>query len=206
MFLVAADQFGFEPYLVTGTAHVGGLDEVVAHDGAAEQTERRQAAQPAILHERRGADQRNVPPVRGPAQLQSGEPCRDDRTVSAARELLQTSERRARIDDGASGLQNADLRLALHEIDHAQQRRAAHQAVGVQHHEVAVTAAPAPQEVRDVAALVAQMRDAAAIMNAAEAVQLLTEPMPTGLPGQPHLGVAAIGKYVEIELVEMTGA
>src|SRR3569623_198857 len=97
-------------------------------------------------------------------------------------------------------------RLALHEIDHAQQRRAAQQTVGIQHHEVAVTAAPAPQEVGDVAALVAQMRDAAAIMNAAAAVQLLPAPMPAGLLGQPHLGIAAVGKYEAIELDEMTGA
>src|SRR5207247_9633950 len=168
--LVAAPEVVGEPEAPPRPPHEGGLHEVVAQDLAAERLPPRQPRERAVLREGLDADDRVVPPVLAVAELPVVESGREHRAVHAARELLQAREQRACVHGRGGGLDHADARVALHELDEADERLAGHQAVGVEHDHVAVAPAPAPAEVGDVAALSLIARLAAAIDATAASV------------------------------------
>src|SRR5205823_13460618 len=121
---------------------------------------------------------RVLAPVLPVAQRPVVEAGRAHRAVHPARELLHAREQRAAVHGRGCGLDHADARVALHELDETDERLAGHQAVGVEHDHVAVAPAPAPAEVGDVAALALHARLAAAIEDAAEAVDGATPVAP----------------------------
>ena len=103
-------------------------------------------------------------------------------------------------------LQDACLRIRLHDLHHAHERLRLHHAVGVQHDHVAVTLAPAAAEVTDVAALSVQRDVAFAVKNAPEPLELLAQVDPTDLLLDPLVRVSGIAEDKEVEPVESTHA
>ena len=101
-------------------------------------------------------------------------------------------------------MQDADLRVALHELDHLYDGVAAHQAVGIQYHHVLVVAAPAPEKVRDIAALVVEVEPAPAIKQTRLGAQLLAQSLPGCLLLQPDVGITAVGEDVKIKVLQLT--
>ena len=204
--LVAARQIVGDPYRPAGAAHQRCFDEIVREDFAGERTTPRQASERAMAHEGRDANDGVVPPVMRLAQLPVVQSGSEERTVDAGRELLHprvqrvaASGARRRLNDARVGVRFAD----------AHQRRdacAAHHAVGIEHDHVAIRAAPAATEVRDVAALALDAMLAPAIENASEALERATQLEPRLRLRDPDVGVARVGQHEEIEALERTGA
>ncbi len=95
----------------------------------------------------------------------------EQRAVDAGGELLH-----ARIQGFAPGrlgraLDDAGIGVGFHQLHQPLQAQAGHDAVGVEDHHVAVIAAPAAAEIRDIAALALDAMDAAPVEDAAEAIQ-----------------------------------
>ena len=85
-------------------------------------------------------------------KIQAGD---ENRRVKAVGKLLDAAKQRLGVDQRRHGLDQADVRMRLHQFHQVHQRFAAHDAVGVEHHEVAVAAPPGAQKIADVAALFA---------------------------------------------------
>ena len=159
-----------------------------------------------MLREGLDADDRVVPPVLAVAELPVVQAGREHGAVDAARELLQAREQRAAVHGRGGGLDHADARVALHQVDQTDERLAGHQAVGVEHDHVAVAPAPAPAEVGDVAALALQAHLAAAIEDAAEAPHGATPVEPRFLLLHRRARVGRVAEHEEVEAVERAGA
>ena len=178
----------------------------MAQDLAAERLPAGEAGQRAVIDEGLDANDRVVPPVLPVAQLPVVEAGREHRAVHPAGELLHAREQRAAVHGRGGGLDHADARVALHELDQADDRLAGHQAVGVEHDHVAVAPAPAPAEVGDVAALALQAHLAAAIEDAAEAPHGATPVEPRFLLLHRRARVGRVAEHEEVEAVERAGA
>ena len=204
-FLVAARQVVRDPHAPAGAAHQRGLDEVVRHDRARQAARARQRREHAVLHERREADDRVVSPVVRLVELPVVQAGGEQGAVEAAGELLHAREQRVAADRARRGLDDAGVGTRFHHAHQRRQARAAHHAVGVQHHHVAVVRAPAPQEVVDVAALLLHAALAAAIEQAAEAVDLARHRLPRRQFGDAQVGIVAVAEHEEVEALELPG-
>ncbi len=142
------------------------LDEVVAEDVAAERRPAREIRQAAMIGEGAGADDGVVAPVVAVAPHPGGQSRGDDRAGDAGGELLQAGEHRVAVDDERQALDDAAVRVRLHRRRETDDRVARHDAVGVEHQHVRVVAAPAGDEVGDVAGLAARVLAAPAIIDA----------------------------------------
>ena len=91
-FLVAAGQAGEHVHGPAGAAEQGGLDEIVAHDVAAERLAAAQGWQTGGLGEGAGADDGVVAPVIAFGAAPPGETVRDQRAIEPAGELLHAGE------------------------------------------------------------------------------------------------------------------
>src|ERR1044071_4257062 len=87
--LVAAPEIAREPDFPAGASHKSRLDEIVAHDLAAERRPAGKTAESAILDERLDAETRVGPPRGVSAERPVREPRRKHRAIEASSELLR---------------------------------------------------------------------------------------------------------------------
>src|SRR5690606_7855075 len=103
------------------------------------------------------------------------------------------------------GLDDAGTRVGLHQAHQARQTLTAHHAVGIEHHHVAVVAAPAPAEVVDVAALALNPAPAPTVEDMAEAFHFAAQLHPGLLFGHADIRVVTVAEDEEIEVFELPG-
>ena len=141
--LVAAGKVEGQPQLPAGASEQRRFDEVVAEDLAAERRLAGQSRQGAVLHERRDANDRVVPPVLTVAELPVVQAGGEHRPVDAAGELLGAA-RTASADRPKPARSGSRRRAGAAPscCTSADERRARHDAVGVEHDHVAVLARP----------------------------------------------------------------
>ena len=185
--LVAAEKFdqrrrvllpaevllGQHAHVVAGAPHQRRLDLVVAQHMAAEHAAARQLRDVAMRDERRDADDGVVAPVGAAIALPPGRADGPGAHAEPHAELEEARERAGRGQADDEALQNAELRIGLHDAHQAQDRRRGHEAVGVERDGEFVLAAPALAEVPEVAGLEAGVVGAAAIGHRDAAAPLL---------------------------------
>ncbi len=203
--LEAALEIVSQPHLPAGFAHERGLHEIVAQDASAKRFHAGQVGQRRVLHERRDTDHGVVTPEVALALVPVIQPGKKQRTVEPAGELLETREERDTVHDARSSLKDANRRIALHHRHELHDGFAGHDAVGIEHHHVAIAAAPTPEKVGHVAALLVYRDTALPVENASEGVELLAELGPGDLLLDPAVGVVGIAEDEEVELVEPAG-
>ncbi|MNP25234.1 hypothetical protein D3C76_1180320 [compost metagenome] len=205
-FFVAARQVVGDPHAPAGTAHQRGFDEVVGEDCTGERTLARQRRQGAVLDERLHADDRVVAPVVRFAQLPEVQAGGEQRTVHAGGELLHARIEGVHARRLGRGLDDPGIRGRFHQADQAGQAFATHYAVGVEHHHVAVVAAPATAEVIEVTALAFDPTAPATIEDAAKALGFAAHFQPCLLFSHGDIGVVGIAEHEEVETVQVTGS
>ena len=145
------------------------------------------------------ADDGVVAPVVAFGAAQPGEAAADHRPVDAARELLKAGEDRASVDEARDGLDEAGIGIGLHAADEVDDRLRLDQAVGVEHQQVIVGAAPAPAEIGDVAGLAADVAAAPAIEGARARSEPRPQLMERRLLGQRHGGIGGVAEDEPVE-------
>ena len=95
--------------------------------------------------------------------------------------------------------------MRLHQFDQVDQRFPAHDAVGVQDDEIAVALAPGAEKIADVAALLSLVDHAAAVINAAQRVQIVDQIKPPPFLLDPFVRIGGIAQDVEIETIQQAG-
>ena len=115
-------------------------------------------------------------------------------------ELLQPREQRVAVDDERQRLDDAAVGIGLHRGGQAHDARAGHQAVGVEHEHVLVGAAPAGDEILDIAGLAADVALAVAVEDAAPEAQALAQGVEGALLGDPGVGLGRIRQDEEVEV------
>ena len=202
---VTARQVVGDPHAPAGTAHQRGFDEVVGEDRPGERAGAGQRRQRAVVDERLYANDRVVAPVVRFTQLPEVEPGGEQRAVDPRGELLQPRIERVHARRLGRGLDDAGIGVGLHQSDQAGQTFATHHAVGVQHHHIAVAAAPATTEVVDVAALALHPATAATVEDVTEAIHRTAQLDPGLLLGNTGVRVVAVAEHENVEMLEFTG-
>src|SRR3569833_3384503 len=150
--------------------------------------------QVAKLHERNGANDRVVPPIMPKSLRPEIQPRDEDRFVKPICKLLHAPEQRLRVHQRRHALDEPHLRMHFHHFDQINNRLAAHHAVRVEHDEVAITPAPGAEKIANVPALLALVRNAAAIINPPERVQFADQFAPTLLFFHPLRRIGGIAQ------------
>src|SRR5690606_4313345 len=94
----------------------------------------------------------------------------------------------------------------FHQLHQPRQALAAHDAVGVKHHHIAVTGSPTAAEVVDVAALAFHTPPTATVEDLAEAAHRAAQLDPRTLFGHAGIGVVAVAQNEEIKMLELAAA
>jgi len=202
-FFVAARQVIGNPHAPAGTAHQRSFDEVVGKDGAGERTFARQRGQGTVLDERLHTDDRVMAPVVRFAQLPEVQAGGEQRAVHASGELLHARIQGVHARGFRPGLDDAGVRVGLHQAHQAAQALATHNAVGVEHDHVLVLTTPATAEVVEVAALALHTATAAAVEDTAKALGFAAHVQPGLLLGHGDVGVVGVAEHEEVETVEV---
>ena len=191
---------------IAGAADQRRLDEIVAEDVAAERRLAGQVRQAAMVGEGARADDRVVAPVIAvAAHPGAAGPTAMTGPGDARRELLHAREHRVAVDDQRQALDDAGVGIGLHRRGEPDDRLAGHHAVGVEHQHVGVAAAPAGDEVGDIAGLAARVLAPAPIVDA-RFRQALAHGQERALLGDPDVGVGRVGQEEIVEGVAETGA
>ena len=127
------------------------------------------------------------------------------RPVNAGSELLHARIQGIHAGRLRRGLDDAGVRVGFHQTHQPGEAFAAHHAVGVQDHHVAVLTAPTTAEVVDVAALAFDAATATAIEDAAVAVDIAAQLHPRLLLGHADVRIVAVAQDVDIEVFQLTG-
>jgi len=117
----------------------------------------------------------------------------------AAGELLRAGMQRRQARGLRRGLDDAGLGVRFHQPHQRGQALAAHHAVGVEHHHVAVVAAPAAAEVGHVAGLALGAALAPAVVDVYVVADGGAQLVPGGEFGGAQIGVAGVGQHVHVE-------
>ena len=116
---------------------------------------------------------------------------------------------RGRVGDLRQGLDDAGARLLFHQPHQLHQGVAAHRAVGVEHHHVAVVAAPTAAEVGHIAGLAFDAALAPTVEQAPAAVGRLAEHRAQALPGlllgRAQRRVGGVGQHEDVEQFQRAG-
>ena len=160
-----------------------------------------QQRQAAELGERRDADDRVVAPVVAFAQRPVADPGGRQRAVELARELQHAREHGVAADELGRRLDQADLGIGVHPLDQAHHRAARHQAVGIEDDHVAVGAAPAGDEILDIADLAPQVAQPPTIVDPLRARHGLAQALPGLELGQPDIGVGRVAEDDQVDPV-----
>ena len=210
LLLIATDQVAHQPHVVARAAHEGGFHKVVRHDAASQAPFAGDGRQRAVLHERCHADDGVVAPVVRFAQLPVLHAQSEQATRDARGKLLRAGVQRHMADGLRSGLDDAGRGVGFHQLGHGDDAVAAHHAVGVQHHHVAVVLAPAAAEVGHVACLAVGAACAQAVVHLhlgllAVLRQGAAQLFPGGALGAGNGGVVAVGEHKHIERGAVAG-
>ena len=119
-------------HLVAGAPHQRRLDLVVAQHMAAEHAVAGQRRDVAMRDERREPDRRVVAPIRAAVGLPPGAADGPGAHAEPHAELEDARERAGRRQADHQPLQDAELRIGLHDAHEAQDRGRGHEAVGVE--------------------------------------------------------------------------
>ena len=163
--LVGALQIGGQVHGPAAPAQQGAFQGVVAHHLPAERLGARQDRQGAGLGEGARAHDRVVAPVAAFRTRPPGQAGPGHATVQAGCELQGAGEYGLAVDDHRHGLDQANVRVALHRISHPDHSVAGHQAVGVKHDHAFVACAMTAHPVGDVAGLAARVIPAQAVVH-----------------------------------------
>src|ERR1041385_495602 len=139
--LVAATEIAREPDFPAGASHKSRLDEIVAHDLAAERRPAGKTVESAILDERLDPENRVVAPIGAFAELPVMESRRKHRAIDASSELLRAGVERFVIHGHRNRLDDARARAAFHKSYEAHDGLTSHQAVGIENDHVIVVCA-----------------------------------------------------------------
>lgn len=203
---IAAIQIVGDPHRPAGAPHQRGFDEVVRHDRPGQVALARQRRQRAVLHERLEPDDGVVAPEVRFTQLPVVQTGGKQRAIDARGELLDARIERVAPGRARRGLDDARARMRFHQAGQLGEALAGHDAVGIEHHHVAVIGAPATAEVIEVAALALDPATAVPIEDAPEATGLAAQPVPGGGFGGADIGLTTVGEDEEIEVGDLAGA
>ena len=190
--------------LPTTPPHQRRLHEIVAEDVAAKRLAPVQCGQPGLPGEGGGADHGVVAPIVALRAVPPGNAVRDWRPVHPTGELLQAGEQRTAIGDGGECLDQPDRWVLCHRRRQPHQRLASHYAIGIQDQELAVTAAPAPHPVGNVAGLALGILRPATIKQAGSRAEPLTQRQIMRLLVHPHIGVRRVAEDEDVELIAVS--
>ena len=140
-------------HLIPGAPHQHRFDLVVAQHVPGNERTLAEHREMAMGHERREPDDRVVTPVRPAVGLPPGAADGVGAHAEPHAELEDARKCAGRRHADDQALQDAELRIGLHDAHEAQHGLGGHQAVGVEHQRVVVLIAPAVAEVTDVAGL-----------------------------------------------------
>ena len=129
----------------------------------------------------------------------------DDRAVDARRELLRAGEQRVAVDDQRQRLDDAGVGVVLHRDREPRDGLAGHQAVGVEHQHVIVGAAPAGDEIGDVAGLAMVVLRPVAVVDPGARFELVAPCEKGPLLGDPGVGVGRVGEDEVVEMIAEPG-
>ena len=210
LLLVAAHQVGHQPHVVARAAHEGGFHKVVAHDAARQAPFAGDGRERAVLHEGFHADDGVVPPVMRFTQLPELHAQREQAAGDARGELLRTRVQRDVANGLRSRLDDACRRVGFHELGHGDDAVAAHHAVGVQHHHVAVVLAPAAAEVGHIACLAVGAALAQAVVHLHLRLlrvgsQCHAQVFPGSALGAGNIAVVAVGQHEHVKRLPVAG-
>ena len=210
LLLVAAHQVGHQPHVVARAAHQRGFHKVVAHDAARQAPFAGDGRERAVLHEGFHADDGVVPPVMRFTQLPELHAQREQAAGDARGELLRTRVQRDVANGLRSRLDDACRRVGFHELGHGDDAVAAHHAVGVQHHHVAVVLAPAAAEVGHIACLAVGAALAQAVVHLHLRLlrvgsQCHAQVFPGGAFCAGNVAVVAVGQHEHVKRLPVAG-
>ncbi len=131
--------------------------------------------------------------------------CGKQRAVNAGRELLATGVQRVHAGGFRGRLNDPGVRVRFHQAHQAGKTVAGHYRVGIQHHHIAVLAAPAAAEIVDVAAFTFHTAAAAAIKNLPFALYFGDQFHPGFLLGHADIRVVAVAQDVNVEMLLLPG-
>ena len=203
--LIGARQIVGNPHPPAGTAHQRGFDEVVRQDRPGKVALARQRRQRAVLNERLHADNGVVSPVVGLPQLPEVQTRRKQRTIHPGGKLLATRIQRVHARGARGRLNDPGIRVRFHQAHQAAQTLTGHHRVSVQHHHIAILAAPAAAEVIDVAALTLHSTTTAAVEDLPFALHFGNQLHPRLLLSHTDIGVIAIAEDIDVEMSGVTG-
>ncbi len=205
-FLVGAAERRHHVDRIAGAADERRLDEVMAHDMPAPRRAAAQVRQAAMAREGFRADDGVVAPVIAVAAHPAGEAHRNDRAIDAGGELLNPREQRVAVDDQRQGLDDPAVGVGLHRGGELHDRRAGHQAVGVEHDHMRIGAAPARNEILDIAGLAARVLLAAPDRRGGRAA---SKAAPNGDEGallrDPDVRIGRVGEEEPVEMLAKPG-
>ncbi len=204
--LIGARQIVRDPDAPAGAAHQRGFDKVVRQNRTGERPFARQRRQRAVLNKRLHADNGVVAPVVRFAQLPEVQTGGKQRPVNAGGELLTTRIERIHARRLRRRLDNAGVRVRFHHAHQTGQTLAAHYAVRIQHHHIAVLAAPATAEVVNVAAFTFHAAAAAAIEDLAGAAHVAHQLHPRLLLRHGDVGVVAVAEDIDVKMLALAAA
>ena len=176
------------------------LDEIVTENVPAEWRLSAQVRQSTVRREGGGADDGVVAPVIAVSAHPGRQPGGDDRPVDARGKLLHAGKQRVAVDDQRQRLDDAGIGVGLHALRERHDGVSRHQAVGVQHHHVRISAAPAHDEIGDIAGLARRVLLAVPVIDATIRSQPLTQRDQRALLGDPDVGVRRVGQEEPVEM------
>ena len=118
-------------HAVAGSLQQHCLDEVVAHDMAAEGLAARKIGEARRSCEGRGANDGVMAPIVALVAMPEGQTCSDRRSVRIAGELLQPLQQRFTTDESWHGLDQACLGISIDSKRQRHQRCAGHYTIPV---------------------------------------------------------------------------
>ncbi len=191
-------------HVIAGAPHQHGFDLVVAQHFTAEDRVGRKRRQMAMLEKRRDAEDAVMSPI-GPAiALPPGCAGRVGAHAEPHAELEQAREGAGRGQADHQTLQNAELRIGLHDAHETQHRFRRHEAVGIERDRKFVLCAPALAEVADIAGLETGILLAAAIGDANAAAPRGCERSELLVFGGRHGGIAGVAQDVDMKAIGIT--
>ena len=162
-FFKAAVIIGQQVDAPAGAAHQRRLDEIMTQHQTAEGWPTGQMGQAGMPGKRAQANDGVVAPVVAVAEIPPGQARCQHRPVTGTGELMGTREQRIAIHQPWNGLDDAGVRIGLHEAREAHHRVTAHHAVGIEHQHLLIVPAPAATEFGEIASLARGVLVAAAI-------------------------------------------
>ncbi len=127
------------------------------------------------------------------------------RPVNTGGKLLATRIQRIHTRRFRRRLDNAGVRVRLHQAHQTGQTVARHNGVGVQHHHIAVLVTPATAEVIDVTAFTLHTTAAATVKDLPFALHFCNQFHPRFLLSNADIGVVAIAQNINVEVRRVTG-